>query len=200
MKFGHVIFLNGTSSSGKTTIARALQDKLTAPYMVVSVDDFFHMYSEKHLNPSNQDEAEIIDQLIPAVVSGFHKTIAALVRSGNNVLVDHVLQEEGWLQECVEDWAGLDVIFVGIKCPLEIAEQREKERGDRNSGTARYQFERVHIHNFYDIILDTSSLGVDECVARIMAVVQNKPKLTAFQELASKFLQTERKNSKPEGS
>ena len=160
MKKGHVVFLNGTSSSGKTTLAKALQERLPEPYMYVSLDNFFHMYPEKYLNPTNQDEAMILARLIPAVVSGFHKSIASLAQSGNHILVDHVLEENGWLNECVENWKGLEVLFVGVKCPLEIAEQRERERGNRNIGTARYQLERVHAHGLYDIEVDTSVLNV----------------------------------------
>jgi chloramphenicol 3-O phosphotransferase len=191
MKKGLVIFLNGTSSSGKTTIAKALQDKLEEPYMYVSVDDFFHMYPEKYLNPTNQDEAIILSHLIPTVVSGLHKCVASLAQSGNNVLVDHVLQENGWLKECVENWKDLDVLFVGVRCPLRIAEQREKERGDRNIGTAQYQFERVHSHGLYDLEVDTSVLDVNECVTRIMALINNTPKKLAFQELSIRFMLAE---------
>ena len=107
MNSGDIILLNGTSSSGKTTIARTLQEKLTQAYMYVSVDDFFHMYPERYLNPTNQDEALVLANLIPSVVSGFHKSVAALARSGNNIIVDHVLQEDEWLRECVENWAAL---------------------------------------------------------------------------------------------
>jgi chloramphenicol 3-O phosphotransferase len=188
MKNGHVIFLNGTSSSGKTTIAKALQEKLTEPYMYVSIDNFFHMYPERFLRPTSREEAIVLEHLVPAVLSGLHRSVASLARAGNNVLVDHVLQEDGLLKECVENWVGLDVLFVGIKCPLEVAEQREKERGDRNIGTVRYQFERVHIHDLYDIEIDTSLLNVDECVTRIMELISNKSKAPAFQELAAKFM------------
>jgi chloramphenicol 3-O phosphotransferase len=191
MKKGLVILLNGTSSSGKTTIAKALQDKLEEPYMYVSVDDFFHMYPEKYLNPTNQDEAIILSHLIPTVVSGLHKCVASLAQSGNNVLVDHVLQENGWLKECVENWKDLDVLFVGVRCPLRIAEQREKERGDRNIGTAQYQFESVHSHGLYDLEVDTSVLDVNECVTRIMALINNTPKKLAFQELSIRFMLAE---------
>lgn len=191
MKIGRIIFLNGTSSSGKTTIAKALQDKLTEPFMYVSVDDFFHMYPEKFLNPTNQEEALTLARLVPAVISGLHRSVTSLAQSGNNILVDHVLQENEWLKECVENWAGSDVLFVGVKCPLEITEQREKERGDRNIGTARYQFERVHAHGLYDIEVDTSILNVDECVSRIIVLMSDKPKECAFQELAARFMRTE---------
>jgi chloramphenicol 3-O phosphotransferase len=188
MKSGHVIFLNGTSSSGKTTIAKALQEKLPEPYMYVSIDNFFHMYPDRFLNPTNLKESLVLERLVPAVLSGLHRSAAALAQSGNNVLVDHLLQEDGSLQECVESWAGLDVLFVGVRCPLEIAEQRERERGDRNIGTARYQFERVHIHDLYDLEIDTSLLSVDECVARITERISNKPKESAFQKLAARFM------------
>lgn len=198
MKNGYVIFLNGTSSSGKTTLAKALQEKLTEPYMYVSLDDFFHMYPERFLSPTSQDSAIVLDRLIPAVVSGLHRSVASLAQSGNNIIIDHVLQEDGWLKECVKNWAGLEVLFVGIKCPLEIAEQREKERGDRNIGTARHQFDRVHAHDLYDIELDTSVLKMDECVARILAWINNKPKEFAFQRLAAEFMVDESVIPKPE--
>src|SRR5574340_1126841 len=160
MKNGHIILLNGTSSSGKTTIAMALQNKLAEPCMLVSIDGFFQLYPERFLQPENQDEMQIVSGLLPRVASGMHGSVAALAKAGNHVIVDHVLQEEGWLRECVERWAGLDVLFVGIRCTLDGVEKREKKRGDRNPGTARYQFERVHTHGLYDVEVDTSVLDV----------------------------------------
>jgi chloramphenicol 3-O phosphotransferase len=188
MKNGHVIFLNGTSSSGKTTIAKALQEKLTEPYMYVSIDNYFHMYPERFLRATSQEEALILERLIPAVVSGLHRSVAALAQAGNNILVDHLLQDDGSLEECVENWVGLDVLFVGVKCPLKITEEREKRRGDRTIGAARSQFERVHAHDLYDLEIDTSRLNVDECVTRIIELIKDKPKESAFQELAKRLM------------
>ncbi len=184
---GHIIFLNGTSSAGKTTIARALQDTLETAYMRASLDDFFNLYPEKLLQPKNEEEAQVFMRLIPQVVSGFHRSIAAFASTGNNVIVDHVLEEEVWLKECVAAWEDYDVLFVGVKCPLDVAEQREKDRGDRSIGLARYQFERVHRHNLYDLELDTSALTVEECVAKIMTLIHNEPQKTAFQELSIRY-------------
>jgi chloramphenicol 3-O phosphotransferase len=187
MKNGHIIFLNGTSSAGKTVIAKALQEKLSKPYMHVSIDGFFNLYPERFLDPKSQEDAMVLVTLIPRVVSAFHKCVAILANAGNDLIVDHVLQEDRWLRECIESWVELDVFFVGVKCPLEIVEQREKERGDRDVGTARYQFERVHIHSLYDVEVDTSMLGVDECVTKILEVIKCKPKESAFQQLAIRF-------------
>jgi chloramphenicol 3-O phosphotransferase len=182
---GHIIFLNGTSSAGKTTIAVALQNTLEAAHMRASLDDFFHLFPEKLLTPRNEEEAQAFMCLVPKVVSGFHRAIAAFAGAGSNVIVDHVLEGEGWLDECLAAWKDYDVLFVGVRCPLEVAEQREKDRGDRNIGLARYQFERVHRHDLYDLELDTSVLSVAECVAKIRAVLSNKPEPSAFKALAA---------------
>ncbi len=187
MKTGQIIFFNGATSSGKTTLAKALQEKLEEPYMYVSVDDFINLYPEKYLNPTNQEEMQITWQLILNVISGMTKSLAALAKTGNNIILDHLLQEEGWLEDCVESWQGLDVLFIGLRCPLEVLEQREKERGDRNIGNARYQFDRVHRHNIYDLELDTSVLDVDECVNRIMLLIGEKPGETAFEKLQNQM-------------
>src|SRR5258708_20337366 len=40
----HIIFLNGTSSAGKTSIARLLQEQLPAPYLHIALDTFLNMF------------------------------------------------------------------------------------------------------------------------------------------------------------
>jgi chloramphenicol 3-O phosphotransferase len=187
MDKGHVILLNGTSSSGKTTIAKALQASLSEPYMHISGDHLLDMLPEWFWSPPDQEAAAAVMRLVPAIIPGLHRCVVALAESGINLIVDHVLQEKEWLEECVEIWDGLDVLFVGVECPLEIAEQREKERDDRNIGTARYQYERVHAHGLYDVKVDTSTLTVDECVTRITELVEKKPARTAFREIRNRL-------------
>ena len=185
MDKGRIIFLNGTSSSGKTTIAKALQEGLSEPYMRLSIDDFIDMYPQWLWGPKGGKEMYL--RILPSIISGLHGSVATLARSGNNIILDHVLQEKEWLKECVEKWDGLEVFFVGVKCPLEIAEQREKERGDRNIGTARHQIERVHIHEQYDLEVDTSVLTVEECVSKIEKGLAKKPTTTAFDKIAERY-------------
>ncbi len=50
MSFGTVIFLNGTSSSGKTSISLELQQILDEPYLHISVDKFLYMLPVDYLN------------------------------------------------------------------------------------------------------------------------------------------------------
>jgi len=103
-------------------------------------------------------------------ISGLHATAAALADVGLNVIVDHVILERAWLEECARLWAKLDVLFVGVRCPLEVVLRRELEREEaRTHGQAEAQFEVVHRWATYDIEVDTSVLTPDEAVARIMA-------------------------------
>jgi chloramphenicol 3-O phosphotransferase len=101
------------------------------------------------------------------LMTGLHRMVAALARAGRNVVVDHVLLEAAWLRECAELWADLPVLFVGVYCPLEVVEQRERERQDRTIGQARAQFERVHAHGVYDLTVDTAQLSPEACAALI---------------------------------
>ena len=57
MNKGKIICLNGVSSSGKSTIAKALQDKLNEPYYLMSEDTFTFMLPEK-FNGFINDTAE----------------------------------------------------------------------------------------------------------------------------------------------
>ncbi len=51
--------------------------------------------------------------------------------------------------------SGLDVFFVGVQCPLEILEQREKQRGDRHAGDAAKDLQTVHSFLPYDFEVDS---------------------------------------------
>ena len=183
MAGGRIIFLNGTSSSGKSTLARALQTRLPEPHMHVAIDAFFSMYPERIWNATRQEDQDAFLRLVPTVVAGVQRAAAALAEAGNHVILDHVLEDPAWLRECIERWDGLDVLFVGVRCPLPELERREAARGDRAPGLAAYQFDRVHAHGLYDVEVDTSVLDVDACVATIVAALARDGAPRAFSRL-----------------
>lgn len=168
MGVGQIIYLNGASSSGKTTIARTLQDLLEEPYMLVAVDEFFEMLPARF---AEEPPREVMIN----VMSGMHGTVAALSRAGNNVVVDDVLAGKPFLREIVDALDGLPVLFVGVRCPLEVLEKREKERGDRIEGLAAFQFGRVHHYGIYDVEVDTSVSSPQECAEQIAAALRERP-------------------------
>ncbi len=74
-----------------------------------------------------------------ACLLGMRAAVSALARSGNNVIVDDVLiDDDGSAYR--EALAGLDVLWVGVIAPRDVIEARERQRGDRDIGLARWQF------------------------------------------------------------
>lgn len=177
---GSVIFLNGTSSSGKTTIAMKLQKHLDKPYMYLSLDGFLHQLPDAFLA-----DQESFSSALPVLLDGFDASNAAIARTGNNVIIDHVLQEPSWVAPCVRSFEDLNVVFVGVRCPLDVLEARERARGDRRVGIARYQYDRVHFYDTYDVELDTAEKSVEQCVSTILEYLRSNKRPTAFEKLRS---------------
>jgi chloramphenicol 3-O phosphotransferase len=185
MDHGKVIFINGSSSSGKTSILRALQILLEEPYLEAGIDKFIFMLPERYLDRPLWDEvlglADRAGATGHALVAGMHRAILALARSGNNVIADHVLVEPAWVRECTHLFAGLQAYLIGVRCPLEVLEARERSRKNRTLGQARLQFEVIHAHVVYDLEVDTSVLSPEDCARAIRARLQDPPQ--AFRRL-----------------
>ncbi len=184
---GKIIILNGTSSSGKTSIVNALQEMLDEPFLDVGIDKFIWMLPRRYLNqPLWNEVLGLATEAGPVghrLFSGMHHTIAALSKAGNNVVADHVIVERPWLAECAALFSTLPAWFIGVRCPLTVLEKREAARKDRTLGQARAQFELVHAHGIYDLEVDTSVLSAEACALEIMGCLANGRLPTAFKQL-----------------
>lgn len=182
---GTIIFLNGASSSGKTSILKALQNMLDEPYLDMGIDRFIWMLPKRYLDRPLWDD--VLGKAVQAgpegriLFSGMHRAIAAAAETGNNILADHVLVEKDWVDECARLFADMPAYLIGIQCPLEVLEQRERERKDRTLGQARTQFDVIHKYTIYDLEIDTSRLTIEECAQRVIERLHSPP--TAFKHL-----------------
>lgn len=179
-----IILLNGASSAGKTTLAKALQDALPTPYLVIGIDTMVFALPHRYLNdPAHWQEVyryHYEDGQITGIttepygdrlVRGMHRAVAALAGSGLDVIVDHVLSEPSWRTDIDQAWAGLDVLRVGVLCPLHVAEERERARRSRTLGWARAHADVVHKNIHYDVTVDTSLAGPADCAKVIAAAL-----------------------------
>lgn len=117
------------------------------------------------------------------LLSGMYSAVAALAAAGNHVIVDDVIFDPSILRAALRELAGCDVLFVGVRCPLEIAQERELARGDRMSGLAEAQHDIVHAHGVYDLEVDTSVATPMECAATIAQRLGEGRPPTAFESL-----------------
>lgn len=162
---GKIIIINGPSSSGKTSLALALQRQLDVPFIRFSFDLFL---DHKSL-PSDQIRSGSFswEQMRPSVFRGLHQCLPALATAGNNVIFDHIIETRAWLHELITMVAPLDVFFVGVHCSLPELERREAQRGDRRPGEARRDLETVHGITSYDLEID-SEQPLEENVGRLI--------------------------------
>ena len=63
------------------------------------------------------------------------------------------------------------VLFVWVDCPLEELERRERARGDRSSGQAKWQYEHIHAHGVYDVTVNTHEMTSEACADAIVAML-----------------------------
>lgn len=174
---GTVILLNGTSSSGKSSIARALLGLLDGTWFHMPVDAFHG------LRGGNPLAGEGLQAEIDRTVKGFHRAVAGMAAGGNNLVVDHPLSRRWRLLDLLDLLVPEDTVLVGVRCPLPELERRERERGDRQPGLAAQQFDHVHAHEVHDLDVDTSLLSPEECALRIRDFLPGRPRPTAFERL-----------------
>ena len=174
MKKGKVIFLNGTSSSGKTTLAWKIQDLADEPYYQISQDMFCEMWPGQYWerNP---------EKVFNHTISLMYHTIRMFVDRGENVVLDHVLlcneklksdNGEATLEELKEILTGIKVLYVKVTCPVEELRKREASRNDREIGLAESQIDLLWPQNDYDLVIDTYNEDTETSAHRILELFQ----------------------------
>jgi chloramphenicol 3-O phosphotransferase len=183
-----VIFLNGASSSGKSTLAKALQLALEEPFLHFCSD---HLVASGMLPDGRAATGPFAwwEKVRPRFFAGFHRCLPALAAAGNDLIVDHVIEFAGWRRDLARLLAGLDVFLVGVHCDLAEIDRRERIRGDRRLGEGRTHVEIDLIHTFgpYDVDVDTTG-GVDGAlVEAVLAAWRARPgRSVLFADLAGR--------------
>ena len=169
---GKIIIINGPSSSGKTTLALALQNQLDIPFIRFSFDLFLD--HKAFLSEQIRNGMFSWDLMRPAVFRGLHQCLPALATADNNIIFDHIIETKPWLHELLSLIVELDVFFVGLHCSLPELERREIQRGDRRRGEAHLDFQTVHSITSYDLELNSENLLEENTTLLIEAWKERK--------------------------
>lgn len=161
-----VILLNGCGSVGKSSVARALQAIVATPLLVVAMDDFLDMLPPGLMGHpdglvfEDQGAAGVAVRSGPVLdraMRGMRRAVAALAAAGNDLVVDEVMLDAEKEADYRAVLATFELHMVGLFAPLEVIEARERARGDRMIGLARWQYGRVHAGRRYELELDAGS-------------------------------------------
>ena len=173
-----IILLNGVGSVGKSSVAKVLHAITADPFLHVSMDAFLEMMPPGSFDRPDGVMFEVIEEdgkpsvvitqgaFADRVMRGMRFAIAAMADGGNDMIVDDVLLfDAGAHYEAV--LASHQFIKVGLLAPLDVLEERERQRGDRLIGLARWQYSRVHQGVRYDLEIETTRSTPQECAQQI---------------------------------
>ena len=204
---GKILFLNGTSSAGKTTLSKGLQQALPECWQHVALDQFRDGLPDKYrgLNAPADTTGALGLNVIPdardgqpftrihfgedgqKLLRGMRRAMRALVDEGVNIIIDDIILEPGFLTDYLNAFDGCEVWFIGVRCDLAIIEEREQARLGRFPGTAFGHSEICHAHGVYDVEVDTGSSDPEHCVEDVISRMNEGPG-TAFDQLRAELL------------
>ena len=203
---GRIVILNGAPRAGKSPIAAEIQARFPGLWMALGADAHIRAITPPRYRPGiglrPGGERPDLEPVLPVLYAALYDSIAAHARLGLNVVAE-LGHHDGYtrplhiLEDCARRLAGLPVLFVGVRCPVEVIMDRRNagqagRENDYARGTStapipepvRLWQEEVHKPGIYDIELDTSVLSPAACATRIAHALEAPPSPSAFERLA----------------
>ena len=164
-----VLLLNGPSSAGKSSIAKALQQKLCGDanaVAVISLDDYLPMSANE----------PIWEEDVFAVMPRMCEDVSAALQNGKTVLIDHVITSPRICRALCNAAAGFLMRTVFVSCDAEILRRREIERGDRCIGSAEASLQYLYPKTGYDLCVDSGKADAAALAEQIAGSLLKDPK------------------------
>ena len=186
-----VIFLNGTSSAGKSSVALEIQRQADQLFLHLGHDHFTVMlppsYGRFGENAAKGYEFIRMDDEQGPKISvkvgpvgrkfsyAYRQAIKSLYESGFNLIIDEVLFLQEDYKDYLELFQGAKMLFVAVKPPLEVAIARENARGNRVLGLARGLYEDVYEGKHDDLLIDSSTSSPEQSARMILDHLKSHP-------------------------
>lgn len=163
-----IYYLNGTSSSGKSSVALELQQQIETPVFYFSIDTLLYSLSPAILSALKGEVASKTTIEWNSVFAAYFKCLSALLETNNSVIADCPVYTSGLYHFFESSLSSITEKFVvKIECPLEILTEREKARGDRVVGLAARQHPTIHQFLNYDLTVHSDQESPDT-IARLI--------------------------------
>lgn len=156
-----IILLNGPSSSGKSTLSKALQSLIKTnfgkQFDIISIDDFLKM--------STSDT--IYEDDVFAISHDMCQKVLDVLAHSPGVIIDHVITSERIFIQLQEMLLEHPIHKVLVTCPVDVLLERERTRKNRCIGSAAASREYLYPKTGYDITVDTYCHNPEECAVMI---------------------------------
>lgn len=165
-RYGNIIFLNGLTSSGKTSIINELVARKTNMFFVLGFDLFEETIPEW---------AADVDAYYANAIIAMYCAARSFSQQGQDVIIDGLVMNISGLNEhyktLKEIFKGYPLKMVKIHCPLEICRQRNIARGDRNENQSLRQEKIAEKNIEYEFSIDSGIHTVKECADLLLAKI-----------------------------
>lgn len=170
---GKLIFLNGVTSCGKTTVAECLKAMCSEPVYVFSNDIFHNMVSER----AYRNHESAFWNFVADTITAQYYAARGCVDAGFTVLIDGMLLD---LPEYVdrfgkrnielvnEIFRGCDFTLIDLTCPPDELRRRNIARGDRGVNQSDEQLSFMTKEYPADLTFDVMTVMPDETAEAIL--------------------------------
>jgi chloramphenicol 3-O phosphotransferase len=160
----NAIVLHGPTSSGKSSLAKALQANAAIPAFHISLDAFVTMANRGDMR--SEEERELAYHIH---CENLRSTLARVVNTDFEIILDLVLRDAAEFDACLRALSPRPTYVIRVWAPMSVLEAREQTREDRAVGMAREQFEHPAYKQTYDFDVDTSACTPAQGAAAIRA-------------------------------
>ncbi|MBO5257674.1 MAG: AAA family ATPase [Clostridia bacterium] len=170
---GRIIFLNGVTSCGKTTVAECIKAMCSEPVYVFSNDIFHNMVSprvyEKH--------ESAFWHFVADTITAQYYAARGCADAGFTVLIDGMLLDlpeyverfgKRNIELVTEIFSGCEFTLIDLTCPVDELRRRNIARGDRGVNQSDEQLSFMTKSYHADLTVDVMTAMPDETAEAIM--------------------------------
>ncbi|HWV21324.1 MAG TPA: chloramphenicol phosphotransferase [Devosia sp.] len=191
LRKGRILILNGAPRSGKSSLARAIQENVPGTWLNTGVDSFMATLPPALMPGIGLRPGGERPDLEPAVAQLYDLLFATIrleAEAGLDVVADLGLHEDyssplGILQRAATILGPLGALLIGVDC--DIAEIMRRRNADPQGGfyasgdtapppVLRWQ-EAVHRGKTYDLRLDMGRLGPEAGARQVAGLLADPP-------------------------
>lgn len=170
MKKGTIIYLNGVTSTGKTSISRELQKQSDKLIYNLSNDMIAYILNRERY------KADYWRTLFNTIYVMYDLAVM-LTDQGHDVIIDGMIVNppgiSGHYEHIKHTFRESNLVVVEVYCPLEECKRRNIERGDRGVDQSDQQDETMVRDVIHDLTVNSFENDSATCAARILEYLKS---------------------------